>query len=199
MHREALDMHPWGTEFTPGDNAKDKIAFHKFSRQNSMEFNPRPPRRNSKLPHVERKKKTIKIIIKPIYRDDQEANTRVVVARAVFLSNIFSEAKFLSSFELTKRYAPSLFGIPRKTYTQRTPRRLRVSIWPKSHTETTGNPHLRHSPDESDQTKIRHLDILFHTNPCKEKGLGLKEGSRNAGTMHNFRGIRTWHPNEGGL
>lgn len=54
----------------------------------------------------------MKKIIKRLDRDGHEAKVSVLLVRALFLSNLFSGSKLLSSLELTKGYSLSLICIP---------------------------------------------------------------------------------------
>lgn len=86
-----------------GDDALDKLVFHCSPRQHNIIFKPRPSWRHNQLGHVERKNPTIKTIIKRLDKDIHEVNASTIIARAVFLSNLFSGSRTLSSFQLTKR------------------------------------------------------------------------------------------------
>ena len=100
-----------------GDDAYDKPNFHKFLKQHNITYKPRPARRHNKLGSVERKNQTVKCIIRKLDNEITNADTRTVVARAVFLSNMFSGSKILSSFQLAKGYTPSIIGIPQSHVT----------------------------------------------------------------------------------
>lgn len=47
-----------------------------------------------------------------------DATPEQIVARAAFLSNMFSDNRILSSFELVRGYSPSIMGIPHTIVTQ---------------------------------------------------------------------------------
>lgn len=93
------------------DDAYDKPEFHQFLKQHNIQYRPRPARRHNKLGAVERKNRTIKAIIQRLDSEITNANADTIIARAVFLSNMFSGSRKLSSFQLTKGYTPSLLGI----------------------------------------------------------------------------------------
>ena len=94
------------------DDAYDKPGFHTFLRQYSIVYKSRPSRRHNKLGTVERKNGTIKAIIGKLDSDITDADAETVVARAEFLSTLFSGSRKLSSFQLAKGYSPSILGIP---------------------------------------------------------------------------------------
>lgn len=94
------------------DDAYDKPEFHQFLKQHGINYKPRPARRHNKLGAVERKNKTIKAIIHRLDCEVTNANAETIIARAVFLSNLFSGSRKLSSFQLAKGYTPSLLGVP---------------------------------------------------------------------------------------
>ena len=95
-----------------GDDAYDKPNFHEFLKQHSITYRPRPARRHNKLGSVERKNQTVKSIIRKLDNEITTADAKKIVARAVFLSNMFSGSSKMSSFELAKGYTPSIIGIP---------------------------------------------------------------------------------------
>lgn len=74
-----------------------------------MKFKPRPYRRHNKVGIIERKNGTIKRIIEKLQNDEGANEDAVRMAqKAIFLSNVFSGSKLLSSFELSREYTPSL-------------------------------------------------------------------------------------------
>ena len=94
------------------DDAYDKPNFHTFLKQHNIVYKPRPARRHNKLGCVERKNRTVKAIIRKLDNEITDADAETIVARAVFLSNLFSGSRKLNSFQLAKGYTPPILGIP---------------------------------------------------------------------------------------
>lgn len=80
------------------DAAYDKPYFHHSLKQHNVQYKPRPSRRHNKLGAVEPKNGTIKTFIQRLDSDDTNEDAGTIVARAVFLFNIFSGPKKLRSF-----------------------------------------------------------------------------------------------------
>lgn len=136
-----------------GDDAYDKAEFRGFLKQHHIAYKPRPARRHNKLGSVERKNGTIKAIIRKLDSDLTDADAETIVARAVFLSNLFSGSRKLSSFQLVKGYTPSVLGIPSSRVT----------------------PELLQAHKE--QTATRAIHTLLHSNnPNVVPSDVLKEG-----------------------
>lgn len=89
-----------------------------YLQTHKIKYKPRPTRRHNKVYIVERKNETLKEIIRRLDDDITTANSDAIVARATFLSNIFSGSRLMSSFELARGYSPSILGLPRTDVTQ---------------------------------------------------------------------------------
>lgn len=74
-------------------------------------FRSHPARRYNKVGIVERKNGTIKRILAKLEDESSDASAETIIARAVFLSNVFSGNRTLSSFELVRGYSPSILGL----------------------------------------------------------------------------------------
>lgn len=89
-----------------------------FLRSHDIQFKPRPARRHNKVGIVERKNGTLKEIIQRLDKDISTMSSDAIVARATFLSNMFSGSRLMSSFELARGYSPSILGLPRTDVSQ---------------------------------------------------------------------------------
>lgn len=70
----------------------------------------RPVHRQNQTSIIERKHRTVKLILEKLQNDLSTASNTVLLVRATFLSNIFSGSRTLSAFELVRGYSPALFG-----------------------------------------------------------------------------------------
>lgn len=73
---------------------------------------PRPIRRHNNSAIVERKRHTLKGILKGLQAEESDESDATVLNRATFLSNDFAGSKLLSSFKPARGYSPSLLEIP---------------------------------------------------------------------------------------
>lgn len=92
-------------------------AMKLFLSAHDIELRERPVRRHNKTGVVERKNLTLKRILERLQLDKCSANDSTILARATFLSNIFSGSRLLSSFELVRGYTPSVLGLPKSSVT----------------------------------------------------------------------------------
>ena len=83
-----------------------------YLRTHEIQFKARPARRHNKTGIVERKIGVVKSILYKLNDEVSTAAASSIVARAAFLSNLFSGNRLLSSFELARGFSPSIIGIP---------------------------------------------------------------------------------------
>lgn len=79
---------------------KDFLSAH------GIRLNKCPVRRHNKSGIVKRKHLTLNRILERLQLDSSSVDDDTLLSRAVFLSNVLSVSKLLSSFELAKRYTP---------------------------------------------------------------------------------------------
>lgn len=97
------------------DDEYNRKRLRAFLDAHSITFKPRPTRRHNKTGIIERKIQTVKAIIRRMDKEITSASAEEIVARAVFMSNVFSGTRILSSFQLVRGYQPSILGIPATT------------------------------------------------------------------------------------
>ena len=73
---------------------------------------PRPARRHNKMGRVERKHRTIKLILSRLVLDHPTASNWWLIKFGVFLSNVLGGDKLATSFEQVRGYTPGLFATP---------------------------------------------------------------------------------------
>lgn len=84
----------------------------RFLTSHNIYLDERPVRRHNKSGTVERNHLTIKRVLERIQFDESSATDAALMARATFLSNVFSGSRKLSSFEIVKGYTLSILGLP---------------------------------------------------------------------------------------
>ena len=94
------------------DPELDNVPLKTFFKRHSITYKPRPAQRHNKVGIFERKNETFKRILAKLDCEQSSAPSTTIFARAVFLSNLFSGSKLLSSFELARGYLPSVLGLP---------------------------------------------------------------------------------------
>ena len=94
------------------DYELNKEPIKKLLAMHSIMFNPRPARRHNKIGHVERKNGTLRTVLHKLNLERSSADAETIVARAVFLSNLFSGSRLASSFEQVRGYTPAVAGLP---------------------------------------------------------------------------------------
>lgn len=72
------------------EDAYDKPRSQKSLRPHNIIYKPRPARSHNKLGYVERKTRTINTIIKRLDMHEHKTDANIIIARAVFLSDVFS-------------------------------------------------------------------------------------------------------------
>lgn len=77
-----------------------------------------PTRSSHKSRKVDRNKGISKAILNKISKERIKASPQTLVARASFSTNLFHRNSILSSFQLARRFSPSLLGIPAKIVSQ---------------------------------------------------------------------------------
>lgn len=101
------------------DDEYNRKKLADFLSVHDMQFQPRPARRHNKVGIVERKNGTLKTIIRRLDHDISTADDDTILARATFLSNMFSGSRLLSSFELVRGYSPAVLGLPKTVVSQK--------------------------------------------------------------------------------
>lgn len=91
------------SEFTKG-------PLKRFLATHNVDLAERPVRRHNKTGIVERKHRTIKLVLERLQYDHSTVSDSVLLARATFLSNVFCGSSILSAFELVRGYTPALLG-----------------------------------------------------------------------------------------
>lgn len=92
------------------DSEFTKELMKKFLAARNIALADRAVLRHNKTGMIERKHRTVKLILEKLQIDSSTASNTVFLARATFLSNIFSGSSILSAFELVRGYSPALFG-----------------------------------------------------------------------------------------
>lgn len=100
------------------DDEFNNRTIERYLKSRAIQFKPRPARRHNKIGLMERKKGVVKRILEKLQFDQTECTDAELISRAIFLSNMFTGSKALSSFELARRYAPSILGTPRRMVTE---------------------------------------------------------------------------------
>lgn len=101
-------------EALSADDEMTSKEIRRFLNGRNIELKGRPVRRHNKTGIIERKNGVVKRILEKIQKEDSTDTDKTIFSRAVFLSNLFTGSKVLSSFELAKGYAPSILGAPRR-------------------------------------------------------------------------------------
>ena len=108
---ETLWIHHHGRPVATGfDSEFNNAEFLSMLRRNGVTPQPRPARRHNKLGRIERKHRTIKLILARLALQYPEESDTWLVKFGVFLSNVFSGNQLASAFELARGYTPSLTG-----------------------------------------------------------------------------------------
>ena len=94
-----------------GDQEFNKGAFKRLLKAHDILFEARPARRHNKVGSVERNNAVLRVILDRIAQDCDELTVSSVIARASFLSNLFSGSKLASSFEQARGYTPGICGL----------------------------------------------------------------------------------------
>lgn len=105
-------------EAISADDEYNRSPFRNYLSSHSITLQPRRARRNNKIGIVERKSGTVKAILSKVLDENSTAKVETLIARAAFLSNLFSGSKLLSSFEIIRGYSPSVVGLPKSFVTQ---------------------------------------------------------------------------------
>lgn len=95
-----------------GDQEFDRSGVHTICNRHNISYCPRPTRRHNKTGIIERKNGVIKTILEKISSERCSFKNESIIARACFISNLFSGSKLLSSFQLARGYSPSILGVP---------------------------------------------------------------------------------------
>lgn len=93
------------------DDEYNRGKMRSFLESHYITFKQRPTRRHNKTGIIERKVQTVKSIIRKIDREISNNTSEEIVTRAIFLSNLFSGSRLLSSFQLVRGFQPSILGI----------------------------------------------------------------------------------------
>lgn len=100
------------------DDEYNRAPIRTYPSEHDMFFKPSPWCGHNKILIVERKNRTVKIILAKHNDESTIANPEQIVASAAFLSNMFSGNLILSSSELAKEYISSTMVITCTVVTQ---------------------------------------------------------------------------------
>jgi len=90
----------------------NRAPFRDLLDLHGVSFDARPARRHNKVGSVERKNSVIKLILQRLSMDCPGLTVSSLIARAVFLSNLFSGSRIASSFEQARGYTPGICSLP---------------------------------------------------------------------------------------
>ena len=108
---ESLWLHQHGRPVAIGfDPEFNKTEFLEMLKRNGIIAEPRPARRHNKMGRIERKHRTIKLILSRLAYANPLASDIWLVKFATFLSNIMYGNRYASAFELARGYTPSVTG-----------------------------------------------------------------------------------------
>ena len=106
---ESSWVHQHGRPVSMGfDPEFYKAEFLAMLKRNGILPKPRPARRHNKMGRVERKHRTIKLILSKLVHAYTHASDVWIVKFAIFLANFMYGNQLVSAFELARGHTPSL-------------------------------------------------------------------------------------------
>ena len=95
-------------------------------KRNGITAEPRPARRHNKMGRIERKHRTIKLILSRLAYAYPNVSDVWIVKFAVFLSNVLYGNQLASPFELARGYTSSTTGTKLLKFRKRSSRLIRL-------------------------------------------------------------------------